>query len=158
MIQFTKDAYRELNQHEQHFTRASKGGYTMGVNPKLAEEFLKWYKALGGNKHINLGCSNCVYTMLKELGDAYFKFVADCKENHPSWLNIEPEPEPANEPENLGEGGVAIAKAVIPASQSENKPEVEELPKEEKKASQKPKKATSAKGKKEVKKDGKDNG
>ena len=125
MMQFTKDAYRELNQYEQHFTRAVKGGYTMGITPKLAQNFLDWYKALGGNKHINLGCSNCVYTMMKDLGNAYFAFVADAKENHPSWLGLQEkeeekkeeekvaEEEPAqndNEEVNEGEGGVVKVK------------------------------------------------
>lgn len=79
-MQFSKDAYEELKGHEVHFTRAVKGGYIMGVTPQLAEKFLKWYKALGGNKHINLACSNCVYTMLKDMGEAYFKWVKNAIE------------------------------------------------------------------------------
>lgn len=174
MITFTKDAYRELNQYEQHFIRATKANYIMGVTPKLAEEFLRWYKALGGNKHINLGCSNCVYTMVKELGKAYFDFVKMAKEHHPSWIGLAPEEEEdveeivTEEPKEVDiteeemekmadELNAALAKEIndktglgINPSGLPNGAFAEELPKTEEKVSQKAKKggAVKSKGKK----------
>lgn len=150
MMQFSKDAYRELNQYEQHFIRAVRGGYTMGVTPKLAEEFLRWYKALGGNKHINLGCSNCIYTMVKDLGNAYFAWVKDAQEKHPAWLQDD---EPDMTEEELEKAADEINQAIIEdmkknASESTIEEKVEEQPAKGGKVSTKGKKATSPKAKK----------
>lgn len=75
MIKMNDEAYKDLEQYKVHFTRAVKGGYTMGITPALAKELHEQYLALGGNKRVNLGCSNCIYTMVKELGAAWMGFT-----------------------------------------------------------------------------------
>lgn len=75
MIKMNDEAYKDLEQYKVHFTRAVKGGYTMGITPTLAKELHGYYLALGGNKKVNLGCSNCIYTMVKELGAAWMGFT-----------------------------------------------------------------------------------
>lgn len=92
-----KETYEWLKKYEQHLTRAYKANYIMGVTTNLAGEFLEVYKRTGGNKHINLACSNCVYTMVKELGEAYFKYQKAEESAAQSENNVEVEQTPKEE-------------------------------------------------------------
>lgn len=90
MIRMNDEAYKDLEQYKVHFTRAVKGGYTMGITPTLAKELHAHYLALGGNKKVNLGCSNCIYTMVKELGAAWMGYTPTVVEE----VKVEEEKEP----------------------------------------------------------------
>lgn len=89
MIKMNDEAHKDLEQYKVHFTRAVKGGYTMGITPALAKELHGHYLALGGNKKVNLGCSNCIYTMVKELGAAWMGYTPTVEE-----VKVEEEKEP----------------------------------------------------------------
>lgn len=76
----TNEAYTRLEPYKQHFIRAVKGGYTMGINASLAATLHAEYKGLGGNKRITMTCSNCIYTMVKELGQAWLDYTPTVEE------------------------------------------------------------------------------
>lgn len=75
MIRMTNEAYTRLAEYKQHFIRAVNGGYTMGINASLAATLHAEYKRLGGNKRITMTCSNCIYVMVKELGQAWLDYT-----------------------------------------------------------------------------------
>lgn len=97
MITMTNEAYTRLEPYKQHFIRAVKGGYTMGINASLAATLHAEYKGLGGNKRITMTCSNCIYTMVRELGQAWLDYTPTVEEEHK-----EDATQPTEAPKNKG--------------------------------------------------------
>lgn len=104
MITMTNEAYTRLEPYKQHFIRAVKGGYTMGINASLAATLHAEYKKLGGNKRITMTCSNCIYTMVRELGQAWLDYIPTVEEetNQPTQEMSEETPQPTEAPKNKG--------------------------------------------------------
>jgi len=117
MIKMTNEAYTRLAEYKQHFIRAVKGGYTMGINASIAATLHAEYKRLGGNKRITMTCSNCIYAMVKELGQAWLDYTPKVEEEqkedatqpteevneetpHPTEEVNEETPQPPKEPKN----------------------------------------------------------
>lgn len=102
MITMTNEAYTCLAEYKQHFIRAVKGGYTMGINASLAATLHAEYKKLGGNKRITMTCSNCIYTMVRELGQAWLDYTPTVEEEttQPTEEVKEDATQPPKEPKN----------------------------------------------------------
>lgn len=104
MIRMTNEAYTRLAEYKQHFIRAVKGGYTMGINASLAATLHAEYKRLGGNKRITMTCSNCIYVMVKELGQAWLDYTPKMEKKTTKQAEEvnEETPQPPKESKNKG--------------------------------------------------------